>query len=129
MRVKIQIDRDSAPLGALARLLANRRFAGRKDMRVQGEIEWISEGQPFRMAALVTNVSDRGASLKVDSPLKKGYRAVLWVDGQPAEAEVRHCKRKGDDYVVGLLFGEDQAPVRSADLYWRSHELNAPVAS
>ena len=129
MQVKIKINRDSVPFGALARLLANRRRSPRRDMRMHGELEWINGPERIRMAALVTNVSDRGAQVRVDHPMVQGYRAVLWIDGQPAEAEVRHCGRQGKHYSLGLLFGEDEAPVRSGDLYWRSNDLSVPVTS
>jgi len=128
MQVKIKIDRDSMPFGAIARALVNRRRSRRRKLQMRGELEWINGPERIRMAAWVTNVSDRGAQVRVEHPMVQGYRAVLWIDGQPAEAEVRHCGRQGKHYVLGLLFGEDEAPVKSGDLYWRGSGLSA-VAS
>jgi|GEM_PF-1505056 len=129
MQVKIKINRDSMPFGALARLVANRRQSNRRGLQMRGELEWINGPERIRMAALVTNVSDRGAQVRVDHPMVQGYRAVLWIDGQPAEAEVRHCGRHGKHYLLGLLFGEEEPPVRSSNLYWRGSDLSVPLAS
>lgn len=82
----------------------DRRRLLRKRTAVQGELEWANGLSRVRLPMAVTNLTDRGAQLRLKRPGPEGGEVVVRFDNREREAEVRYCRQAGQDHLVGVEF-------------------------
>jgi hypothetical protein len=103
----------------------------RKDLRrtrrwtVEGaflRVSWLDPQGSLRMAqrSRVLNVSEEGIAFELPEPAQLGSRVKIQADKHRllGEATVRHCRRVGPKYVVGVEFVDG--------LRWKAPEEDVP---
>ncbi len=81
-----------------------RRRDRRASVSVPAQLDWLDGLSRRRMSAELTNLSERGAQLRVENAAPERGRVTVRFNDRTRQAEVRYSMRSGDVYVVGVEF-------------------------
>jgi len=84
--------------------LFNMRGHARQPRTGEIEIAWAERGELVSVSGVFRNVSDSGAGVICAQAFKPGATVYVGPVGNSRPACVRHCRRAGDYFVVGLEF-------------------------
>lgn len=74
------------------------------------------------VSGLLEDICVEGAAVSVEAPVEPGEQIGLIAPGMRAEAQVRYCRRRETDFLLGIEFA---APSRWRPLEWQPEHLLA----
>jgi hypothetical protein len=90
--------------------MSDRRYERRVPKTEIVDLQWRDKtGAEVRMAARIFDVSQSGANLVLDKPVRVPTLVRFACGGRERTAGVRHCERAPDGYIIGVEFEDPPA--------------------